>query len=60
MTFDVWDAIVLLGLGLLGAGLWMRDPWVALTVVGALVILLGVFGGLGDDRGDGGEPPKGG
>lgn len=44
-ALDVWDVLCLVGVVLLGAGLW---SWfglpVALTVIGGLVLALGVIG----------------
>ena len=37
------DVVVLTGLALLGVGLWMFNPWVSLTVVGAIVVFLGIW-----------------
>lgn len=46
---DRWDGVVVLGLGLLGVGLWMRAPWLSLTVVGVLVVAFGVAAARGDE-----------
>jgi hypothetical protein len=40
------DGLVFLGLALLGVGLWWWRPWVALTVVGAVLLALGLLGSL--------------
>lgn len=37
------DLLVVLGLAGLGYGLWLRMPWLAFVVVGAIVFLLGVI-----------------
>ena len=50
MHFDWRDGIVLGGMLLLGVGLWLRAPWLALTVVGALLMLFGVLAQLGTPR----------
>lgn len=39
----MYDVMALVGLGLLGAGLGMINPAVALAVVGGVVLALGVF-----------------
>lgn len=42
---DIWDGVCVLGVGLLFAGLWVAlSLGIALTVVGALVLALGVAG----------------
>lgn len=37
------DVTIWTGLAMVGAGLWMYCPWVALVTVGALLILAGLF-----------------
>lgn len=37
------DLLVIAGLAMLFYGLWLRAPWLAWSVVGALVIVLGVL-----------------
>uniref|UniRef100_A0AAU2A233 Uncharacterized protein n=1 Tax=Streptomyces sp. NBC_00093 TaxID=2975649 RepID=A0AAU2A233_9ACTN len=39
---DRWDVMALLGFGLLGRGLWLIAPWLALTVVGGLLLVVGL------------------
>lgn len=36
------DMICLAGLGMLGTGLFMLEPWLSLTVCGSLLILAGL------------------
>lgn len=40
------DGLVIGGLGLMGTGLWWWRPWVSLTVVGAVLCLLGLAGSI--------------
>lgn len=47
MKPDVWDVVTLLGLGSLGYGLYRVHPPLAFIVVGALVMLFGVWGSRG-------------
>jgi hypothetical protein len=37
------DLLALLGLGLLGVGLWWLAPWLSLTILGALLLLAGCW-----------------
>jgi hypothetical protein len=48
---DVYDGIAIGGLVLLGIGLWWHDPVVALIVLGALLLSIGVA--LGARKGKG-------
>ncbi len=41
---DRFDVIALVGLLMLGVGLWLASPALALAVVGALLIAFGVLG----------------
>ena len=45
------DVMALVGLGLLGAGLWMVWPPLALMVVGGLLLALGLAGAWMRTRG---------
>jgi hypothetical protein len=36
------DVVVLVGLGFIGVGLWMFAPWVSLTTLGTLILLLSI------------------
>lgn len=47
---DLWDVLSLLGVVLLGAGLWLIAPWLALTVCGGVLFLLGVGGSVVAER----------
>ena len=40
-ALDIRDFFVFGGLALLGSGLWMLAPWLALIIVGALMFLMG-------------------
>ena len=45
MTNNAIENILLVvGLVMLGVGLWLVYPWLALTVVGALFVLIAVVG----------------
>ena len=37
------DVVVLIGLVLLGVGLWLFHPWISLTVIGIIIVLLGIW-----------------
>ncbi|WP_435610885.1 hypothetical protein [Streptomyces sp. C10-9-1] len=50
---DRWDVLALLGITLLGAGLALLAPWLGLAVAGAVLLVLGVAGALGDARATG-------
>lgn len=39
---DRWDVLALLGIVLLGAGLWLITPWLALTVAGGALLVIGL------------------
>ncbi|WP_432193800.1 hypothetical protein [Streptomyces sp. bgisy027] len=39
---DRWDVLALLGIVLLGAGLWLVAPWLGLTVVGGALLAVGL------------------
>lgn len=41
------DFLIFLGLGSLGTGLWWLRPWISLTVLGALLLILGLLGSVG-------------
>ena len=41
---DGWDMMALIGLAMVGAGLWMVAPWLALVVEGTLLLIGGVAG----------------
>ena len=43
---DRWDVLALLGIVLLGAGLWLIAPWLGLTVVGAALLAIGLGGSV--------------
>ena len=42
-SIDTADVFLFVGLFLLGAGLWLFRPWVSLTTVGAILVLLAVM-----------------
>jgi len=39
---DIRDIFLITGLGSLGYGLWIRAPWLAFVVVGAVLIVFSV------------------
>ena len=39
---DAGDVFQLIGIALIGAGLWLYIPWVALLVVGAILLIIGM------------------
>jgi hypothetical protein len=41
---DATDLLAVVGLGTLGAGLWMIWPALALIVVGSLLLVMGIVG----------------
>lgn len=43
---DRWDVLALLGIVLLGVGLWLLAPWLGFTVAGACLLALGVTGSV--------------
>jgi len=46
MKFDMGDALAVIGLLLLGAGLWLWRPPVSLIVTGAILLAIGLTAGL--------------
>lgn len=45
MDIDRNDVLMLFGLGGIAGGLWMYDPWVSISVTGAILFLVGFFTG---------------
>ena len=43
-TFDIYDVVGFIGLTLLGVGLWLIDCRLSLSVVGAIIICVGIKG----------------
>ena len=43
-TFDIFDVFGLIGLIMLGVGLWLIDMRLSLSVMGAIIICLGIKG----------------
>lgn len=39
---DLYDVMAIVGLSMLGAGLWLVTPALALSVVGGILLILGV------------------
>lgn len=50
---DRWDAVALVGLGMVGVGLWFVDWRLALVVVGVALMGLGVMGASNGNSGHG-------
>lgn len=53
MNIDIYDIIIILGILLLGFGLWLFNPVVSLCVIGVLLILLGIKGASTIKKGGG-------
>lgn len=47
---DRWDVLALIGIVLLGAGLWLLAPWLGLTTAGAVLLGVGLFGSVLTER----------
>ena len=47
---DISDLLFLGGLALVGAGLWMISPAVALIVIGGVLMAVGLAGAIGKGR----------
>lgn len=47
---DRWDALALLGVVLLGAGLFLVAPWLGVTVTGAVLLAVGLGGAIAAER----------
>jgi hypothetical protein len=43
---DGYDALALLGLGMLGTGLWLVSPALSLSVAGGLLLAAGILGSM--------------
>lgn len=43
---DVYDVMAIIGLGMLGTGLWLVSPALSLSVVGVIVLAIGIFGSM--------------
>lgn len=41
MGFDIRDFLYITGIGLLGYGLWLKEPWISFSVCGALLAVSG-------------------
>ena len=54
---DIYDIIAIVGLGMLGAGLWMFSPALSLSVTGAIVLAIGFFGSMWRARASRGKGP---
>lgn len=52
---DRWDGLALVGLAMVGVGLWFVDWRAALVVVGAALVALGVLGARNGSSGRGNE-----
>jgi hypothetical protein len=47
---DRWDALALLGIAGLGAGLGMLAPWLGVAVAGLVLLVVGIAGALSEAR----------
>lgn len=56
---DRWDVLVLLGVSLLGLGLFLLAPWLGITVCGLVLLAVGVAGAHSANRTPG-DQQKGG
>ncbi|MGW1127467.1 hypothetical protein [Streptomyces sp. NPDC002526] len=56
---DRWDVLVLLGVGLVGTGLFLLAPWLGVTAAGAVLLAVGVLGAHGANRATADEQQKG-
>jgi len=45
---DIRDILFIGGLSLLGYGLWLREPWIAFSVCGSLLMVSGYI--MGDKK----------
>lgn len=43
IDIDIYDGMAIAGLGLLGTGLWMISPEIALSVMGGILLVLGTI-----------------
>lgn len=43
---DAYDVLALLGLAILGVGLWLVSPALSLSVLGILILAAGVLGSM--------------
>jgi hypothetical protein len=53
---DRWDVLVLTGIAMLGTGLALLALWLGIAVAGALLLALGVYGGIQAGRADAARP----
>ncbi len=49
---DRYDVLAMIGLGLLGAGLWLVSESLALIGVGFVLLMVGIAGAIARARGD--------
>jgi hypothetical protein len=47
---DRWDVTALVGIVLLGSGLWLLAPWLGLFVTGAVLLAVGLGGSVVAER----------
>ncbi|MEU7348346.1 hypothetical protein ABZ778_31475 [Streptomyces bacillaris] len=59
MDVDRWDVLVLLGVALVGLGLFLLAPWLGVTVAGAVLMAVGVAGAHSANRTASGDQQKG-
>ncbi|MEU3268941.1 hypothetical protein [Streptomyces bacillaris] len=59
MDVDRWDVLVLLGVALVGLGLFLLAPWLGITVCGLVLLAVGVAGAHSANRTTGDQLQKG-
>ncbi|MFM9563259.1 MULTISPECIES: hypothetical protein [Streptomyces] len=47
---DRWDVLALLGIVLLGSGLWLLAPWLGLTAAGGVLLVVGLGGSVFEEK----------
>ncbi|MGW0545375.1 hypothetical protein ACWD0D_34530 [Streptomyces griseoincarnatus] len=58
-SVDRWDVLVLLGVTLVGLGLFLLAPWLGITVTGTVLLAVGVAGAHSANRTAGDQLQKG-
>ncbi|MEU6952081.1 hypothetical protein [Streptomyces sp. NPDC045714] len=56
---DRWDVLVLVGVSLVGLGLFLLAPWLGITVCGVVLLAVGVAGAHSANRTKTGDQQKG-
>jgi len=42
-AIDPKDLMAFIGIAIMGVGLWMRQPWISLTVVGGIILFIAIL-----------------